>query len=369
MKLNEISARQMWVNLIIVTAIPSFRLLGPMVIQTAGNAAPFSTLLTFVCCIPLMAAYAYVANRQSGRTFAQINLRLLGKIGGGLVNAAYTAWVLFLAAFYLGQYGERINGTLFYDTNMVVFLLILLFAVSYGVKRGAATLARTGTILGYMILAALVAFCIILLRDVKVENYLPLSRKDTVPALLGIVPGLAVTVFFPIFFVYGNETTKRVSFLPYGWRSLAVIAATSVAIISLPLGVFGKEIAEKLTMPFFAVSRNMVVFDSLERLEAIVAAILIMSDFVIVSLLTMTSVRMVGEIFETKNESMFVDILVFGVFMGGLSTSLGEFQTEVLVRRLIVPVDIVLGILIPSLWFAAAKMRKLPKSESPVKST
>lgn len=369
MKLNEISARQLWVSLIVVTTIPSFRLLGPMVVRNAGNAAPVSALLTFVCCVPLFAAYAYIANRQPGKTFAQINTRLFGKTGGGLFNAVYTVWVIFLAAFYLGQYGERINGTLFYDTNMVVFLLILLFAVSYGVKRGAATLARTGTVLGYMILAALFAFCIILLRDIKVENYLPLSRKDALPSLAGILPGLAVTVFFPIFFVYGNSTTKRVSFLPYGWRSLAVIAVTSVAIIALPLGVFGKEIAGKLTMPFFAVSRNMVVFDSLERLEAIVAAVLIMSDFVIVSLLAMTSVRMVGEIFDTKKESMIIDILIFGIFTGGLLTSVGEFQTENLVRRLILPVDIALGILIPLLWFFAAKIRNLPKSEPSAKST
>ena len=141
-----------------------------------------------------------------------------------------------------------------------------------------------------------------------------------------------------------------------------MMALASLAIISLPLGVFGKEIAGKLTMPFFAVTRNMVVFDSLERLEAVVAAVLIMSDFMIVSLLAMTSVRMIGEIFETKNESIIVDILIIGIFMGGLLTSVGEFQTEALVQRLILPVDIALGVLIPLLWFVAAKIQKLPKS-------
>lgn len=362
MKINEVSAKQMWMNLIIIAAIPTFRLFGPMTIDIAGNGAPFSYILTFLLCIPLLGAYGYIANRQKGKPFTEINVRLFGKFAGGIVNSVYAIWALFLAAFYAGQFGERISGTLFYDTNMVVFVLLLLFTVSYAVKKGAATLARAGTILAYMILATLFLFSLILFRDVRMENFLPLSSRDVVPTIKGVLPGLSVTAFLPLFFVFGKGTTKRVPFFSHGLKSLAILAVATLLIVALPLGIFGKEMMGKLTIPFYAAIRNMVVFDSLERLEVIVIALLLMSDFIIVAMFTMAAVRMIDEIFETENESRFIDIIIFGIFMGAMLTAVGEFKIEPFVSRFIMPVNLAFGILLPIAWLVAGMVRKLPKS-------
>ena len=362
MKEERISARQMWMNLIIIAGIPSFRLLEPLVVQTAGNGAPVSFLLSSLLCLPLLFFYSYVAKRQRGKSFVAVNQRLFGKRCGWVIAFFYTLWLLFLSAFYLGIYGERINGTLFYDTDTVVFLLLLLFAVSFAVKKGAGTLARTGSVMANIILLMLAFFSLILVRDVRLTNYLPLGGSDLLPALRGAVPGAAVAVFFPLFFVFGEELGTRRAYLPYALKSLAAITAITVTVCALPLGVFGKETLGKLTTPFFAVTRNVVVLDSLERLEAFVAAMLIMSDFVIVAMLSLSSARLTRDLFGAKNESNFIDIMIFGFFMGSMLTSVGEFRMEEFMSRRIIPVNLAFGVLIPLLWFVAARIRKLPQT-------
>ena len=362
MKENTLSARQMWMNLIVMASLPSFRLLTPMVVKTAGNGTPFSYLLSAALCIPLMLSYGYVAKRQKGKSFHAINRRLFGRFAGWAVSLFYTLWLFFLAAFYLGQYGERINGSLFYDTNTVIFLLLLLFAVSFAVKKGVGTLGRAGSVLSNLILLSLGAFALILLRDVRVENFLPLSQKDVLPTLKGAVPGLAITVFFPLFFVFGESTGVHKPFLPYALKSLGGIAAITALLSALPLGIFGKETFGKLTVPFFAVTRNVVVFDSLERLESLVVATLLTSDFIIVAMLCMAAVEMTGKLFGAKNKSNIIDIIIFGIFIGSMMTMPGEFRLAEWVARFVLPADILFGVLIPLLWLVAARIRKLPQT-------
>ena len=362
MRETGISARQMWMNLIIICALPSFRLLEPLVTKKAGNAAPIAYLFTFLFCLPLLFCYAYLARRQKGKSFFEINRRLFGNWGGWGISFLYTAWLYFLAAFYLGQYGERIHGTLFYDTDHIVFLLLLLFAVSFALKKGAGTIARTGSVLGNLILLAIVGFSLILLRDVRFENFLPLGGSDALPALWGAMPGVAVAVFFPLFFVFGKSTSAQKPFLPYALKSLAGIAAITVTVSALPLGIFGKSTLGKLTVPFFAVTRNVVVLDSLERLESFVAATLIMSDFIMVSVLAVAAAQMTCELFRAKDKSNIIDIMIYGIFMGSLLLSVGEFRVEELVARWVLPIDAAFGILIPVLWFLAARFRKLPQT-------
>ncbi len=358
MRSNQITGKQMWQSLAVMVGVPSFRIFTPLITDVAGNGAPFSLLLSFGLCAGLLLFYGGVAKRHPGKSFYELNRLLFGKALGTLLSVLYLLWALFLAAFYLGEYQERISGTIFYNTSMVLFSLLLLFAVSYALKKGAATIARTGSILSYLVLGGIILFGIILVRDCRAENFLPLGKGTVLPALAGVVPALSVSVFYPIFFVFGKRTTRTGNFFPRAFLSLAASAAVSLILLAVPLGVFGEEMLSKMMVPFFAVTRNVILFNSLERLEAVLVSVILMSDFIVISILLASVLRLVGEIFKTKNKSRFIDVIIIGLFMGGLLTSVGDFRLDAFVEKLIVPVNLSFGVGIPLLWFLLGKFRK-----------
>ncbi len=357
MKINELSSRQVSLAIIVMTALPSFRLFGPLIVQKSGNGAPFSLLLSFLLWLPLLFCYFFVFRRFKKQDFTELNRTVFGKVGGKITSTLYALWFLVLASFYLGQYGARITGTLFYDTDMLVFVILMLFAVTFVLKKGTGTLFRSSTILAYIILFSVLIFTLLLLPPVRIKHFLPLSEKDILPTLWGISPGLSSIVFLPVFFIFlknirmsGNE--RKGSFFV-----LLLAMGISVSLLVLPLVIFGKEILSKMTVPYFAATRNLSAPLSLERTEAILVAVLIMTDFIVISILLCSVLHIFGDVFETENKSNFIDIIIPGVFMGAVLMTVGDFKIDALVETFIIPGDLCFGLFFPFAWFIAAKLK------------
>lgn len=349
----------MWRCLAVMLGVPSLRIFTPLLSEMSGVGAPWALLSAFILFVPILLIYGHLAKKFPGKSFSQMNRELFGKVVGNILSSLYVLWSLFLAAFYLGEYATRISGTIFYNTSMVLFSVLLLFAVSYALKKGAGAIARTGSILAYFVIGGIVLFGIVLSRDIDVNNFLPFSSENILPTLSGILPVFSVSVFFPLFFVFGKRTTLGKPFFPRALWCLVAAAAVSFILVAVPLGVFGEEMLSKMMVPFFAVTRNVILFNSLERLEAVLVSVILMSDFIVVALLCAGSIQVLGEIFETNNKSKLVDAITVGLFLGGMLLTVGDFQIDDLVQKLVVPGNLIFGLSIPILWGIFGKLRKL----------
>ena len=134
--------------------------------------------------------------------------------------------------------------------------------------------------------------CLLLfsLKQIDVENLLPLTAEDALPVLRGALPVgevLLLGLYAPAFLLGGAE--KRAG----GFGALALwltgLCLLLSALAAAVIGCFGTEITAKLTLPFFTLVRNLVFFRTLERLEALVVALWLFPDFLLASLALLAS--------------------------------------------------------------------------------
>ena len=121
------------------------------------------------------------------------------------------------------------------------------------------------------------------LPEAKLDNLLPL-RLD-LSLLRGTLPTLdvAALILTLLFFLSdgltgaggGADITRRV----------VLLGALMAALVAAVTGAFGHELAAAPSQPYFSLVRNLVLFRSLERVEALPAALWIFSDFLLVSAL------------------------------------------------------------------------------------
>lgn len=121
--------------------------------------------------------------------------------------------------------------------------------------------------------------------SIDFTNLLPVVAQDAGPvfqASMTVTEIIAVMLFLSCFL--GGLTDKA----PGCFRAYCVWMLLMVLLLTLLdmaiVGTFGAELTSRLTRPFFSLVRNLVFFKSLERMEAMVVALWIFPDFLLVSL-------------------------------------------------------------------------------------
>ena len=265
---------------------PALRLYPAASARLAGRGAWLSAL----CCLPPLLLYVwsfslFTARRREGEGIAELTLRCLGDKPGRAVLLLYGLWFVLYAGFVLRASAERFMVALFPESAPAFFVLSLGLAVLLCALGRPRSLLRLARMLLPVLLGVLGLLLLVSLQQVKAENLLPLTERDTLPVLLGALPVaevLLLGIYAPGFLlggVSGEEDSFRAA---AGWLSGLCLLLT--ALCAAVLGCFGAELTARLSLPFFTLVRNLVFFRTVERIEALVAALWLFPDFLLASL-------------------------------------------------------------------------------------
>ncbi len=265
---------------------PALRLMPQRAAAVAGRAAWAAALPAF----PLLVIYAlYLSrlwDRQSRDTgLAEFTLQQLGAKAGRAVLLLFGAWLLFYGGFLLRAGADRLIVAVYPQASPRPFLLSMGLLCLFASLGNLRSLARFAKIVLPLLLAVLLALFAISLKDVQRNNLFPVTILDLPALLRASVPTLDVLglgMVLPLFLL--PQVERRGSLWPV-LVSRLILQIFLLLLLSLTvIGKFGAEITVQLTLPFFALVRNLVLFQSLERIEALVVSCWIFPDFLLVSL-------------------------------------------------------------------------------------
>ena len=161
-----------------------------------------------------------------------------------------------------------------------------------------------------VVLGTLGLFLLFALTSIDYKNLLPVTTGDALPVLaasLPVIDAVGVVLCFSCFLEGSCEYQPR-RFRSYAlWLipMLVIFLLLNVAVI----GRFGAELTSLLTFPFFTIVRNLVFFNALERLEALIVSLWLFPDFLLVSALLYSAQHclrcLLGEKPEFRGESRF----------------------------------------------------------------
>lgn len=272
------------------TAAVFLALLSPLIRVIPRGSAALAGKACWLCALPafvLLALYGclYARCLRPGESLGALILRALGPVAGRGALGLFAAAFLFYAGFVLRVGADRLVVTVYPSSGSAVFYTVLSLLCLTAALGSLRALGRTAVLLRAMLLTVLaLAFCFSL-PDLDKRNLGPVLAADASGILQGALPLVNVGGLFACFgFLEGYAPGNEGRAGP-GLRWLGVLMFTATLLCLTVVGSFGPALTLRMSYPFFVMVRDVSLLNLADRIEAIVIAIWVFSDFMMCSLM------------------------------------------------------------------------------------
>ncbi len=290
--MREPTRRQIQALSFVALLSPATRLLPGAAARYASHAGWLCPLLAApLCALIALPVSAALRSKGPGEGLGEVILRALPRLGRALL-ALYALWLALYAGFAVRSAASRFIYTIYTGASPRPFVAVGLGVGLLGALGGVRRLARAAELFRPLLILALLPIVGVGLAQLDWRELLPVSPADAPGLALGALDALG-TVGFALVNVplleCGEPIERRA-------RAMAAWSAREClllgAICACVLGRFGPELSAALTSPFFALVRNTSLFGVAERIEALVTALWVLSDFVLAAFSLMAASRL-----------------------------------------------------------------------------
>ncbi len=287
--MNEPTRRQLTALGFVALLSPATRLLPGAAARLGGHAGWLGSVLAApLCVLAALLVSRAVKNKRPGEGLGQLLLRALPRLSRPVL-LIYGLWLAFYAGFAVRSAASRFIYTIYTGSSPWPFAAVGLAAGTLAALGSVRQLARAAEIFRALLMLTLAPILALGLAQLDWGELLPLRGAD-LPQLAAFALEVFGTVAFALVNVTFLETgapLERRARAAAGW-SLRECLFICVVIASV-LGRFGPELAGEMAYPFFALVRNTSLFGVSQRIEALVTALWVLSDFVLCALALMSA--------------------------------------------------------------------------------
>lgn len=287
---DGISRRQLSILLFVSALSPLIRQTPGMAVQSAGGAVWLSSLLALVP-LPLAGWMLgrLLRRRAHGEGLGGVLLRVFGRVGGRVAVLFYTGWTLFYAGFVLRAGADRFVTAVYPGSRPWLFMAVmaaLCVPASLGRLKTLARCAEIALPLLVLVFAFVFLFC---LPGLDAANLAPLSTETLSDAVRG-TPWLLSTMSVLLLLAFLSDRTEEGALGAPFHRAFFALGTLAVLLCVTVVGTFGAKLSAEMHYPFFVMIRCIRIFRLLERVEALVVAQWVVTDFLLLGALLQTAV-------------------------------------------------------------------------------
>ena len=285
--------RQLLALCFVASLAPITRLIPRANTLLAGRPSWLSPLAA----IPFLLLYmlylgTFLSQRREGEGMAELILRGFGGVLGKAVLVILALYFLLYCGFLLRSGADRYVSAIYTAGKPWPFVGVMLAlgtVVALGPKKALLRLAR---IAAPFIGAVLVIILLFSLTDADASRLLPVTVAELPAVLSGSIPAVDIAATVPVFAAFlmsGCEKRRgeRRALVLWGVFLCLAMSAITAAIV----GTCGAELTAQLSHPFFVMVRNVKLFGSIERIEAVIVSLWLFSDLALLAMLQLAAQR------------------------------------------------------------------------------
>lgn len=342
MNSNALSVRQIMVLLMVALLAPCVDLFPTLTAQKMGS----SGWLLMLGVLPLLLIALWTQSRVFGLPKGLLR---------GILYIMYMGLVFLLLVVSLRLCSIRLEYICGAVPGRIGTGALCLAAIWMGCGRAAA-FARAGEVF-YLALAVAVAG-VILLGAVQVEpaNLIPSTSDIVSLPVAGLAAAGIILNVYPTG-VLGNKVTvqKKGKRKMVAWTIAFCVAVTLILVVVL--GCIGPKLAARLPSPFLIMVQGVGIEGAFQRTEALIAALLSLSDFVLVGLLLHAWRALAEGVCPGKWERWSVFAAAPAVVLGWLLFPNGE-NVRSFSLRVLPATGILFGLILPIFFCVIFLLRK-----------
>lgn len=354
---GKISLRQAMVVFLAATSSPSMSVIPNSAAGVAHQAAWLSPIVGFVVAMPIILIYKSIFNKYKEASFMEVIEDILGSVAGKIITALYIVFLTLLLSITLRHFSENFISTIFPNVNIFLFMIVVVFTVAITSRGGIVVLARMSEVILLVLMVSFLAISAFGFKDIEISRLTPVSRLDVFPILgggLSIIPVLAI---FSYTFLLSNYINNKEKIIKVCTQALLLFTFLITVLLLLTVGILGDSTVESTSTPFILMVKQIRIFDSIERIEALVVNMWVISDFVVMSIIIFAVNNMFKSLFKLSDPKPLIRIYLVIAFITGLIVARNIFEMQTF-EMLLLPAHIFFAYILPVFVLVVGKIRK-----------
>lgn len=355
---DKISVRQAVILFLMMTMSAGIRLFPQLTARYAEKAGWLTPVIAMIPMVLLIYIINSFFQKNKDGNLSDVFYNVLGQVIGRIVVFLYLIWISMLLTLYVRYYSERILSSMMPSTANYFLIIVMLILVFIGAKSGIVTIARMNEIfLGIFLIVFLFTF-FLSIPQIKYNNLMNVSYLDIWPVTKTSYSIFSIWGYLLFIFFFGDKINNKEKVKHFSFRGTLVLFVFSTLLLIMSIGTLGPTLASHMSIPYFVVVKNISIFGTIERIESVLLAIWVISDFVVITVLTFIIASMLKSIFKLKETKSIITPIIIFAGIGALFFFKNRFELEAFSNKIALPTNIIFEFIIPFLIFGIGKLRK-----------
>lgn len=352
--MKKISMRQALMIIVGMVFSPAVRLFSSFVSGRGDQSSWIAPL--FSGAFMILFIFVLWALIKRNRNFYQHLEYSFGTIGSKIIGIIYVVWGILLTSIQMRYYAQRVASTIYTEIGMDIFLIILVGICIYALRKGISVIARMNELLLPTIVFVSVILLAFLTPDIETKVLVPIYDWTSLTHVAVFNVASFGYITFVLFFL--DEINDREKFKKQAIIGTIAVTLFTVWMFVAVIGTLGPKIIEKLPYPFFAVVKQISLGEFLQHIEAFVITLWILSDFVLISFIGASTIKLLGGITRSNNTTEL--LLPFFALCLTLVPMMGRtnYELEVLSEKIFIPLNLIFLFIIPIIILAISKIKE-----------
>ncbi|MBB3112981.1 spore germination protein KB [Paenibacillus phyllosphaerae] len=277
---GKVSIQQIAILILLASIGDSILILPSAIAGVAGQDTWISCLVGIVLGLAVLAIMLLLARKFPRDSYIQIMNKLLGRWAGGALGAVLLCYTLIIMTTMVREVGDFMVSQMMTDTPLWSIHILLVLIMIFSVRGGIETIGRTSEIFLPIFVIFVAAFLLMTMPNMEPIKLQPIMGKGWFPVMQGSVfmTTMTFTELFAFLFllpyVKRDKHMERDILLAAGLGGMAVSMVATACIL-----VLGSYISAHHLYPAYALAKKISIGNFLERVEALLAVIWVISVF------------------------------------------------------------------------------------------
>lgn len=313
---QQISARQFMFS--IACYIQGSALISTFLTDVTKQETWIAVIGGYLVSLMILGLYTLLYNQYPGKSLVEINICVFGSLFGRMISLLYVYFFFSLAFLNTRIMGDFMNGYIMPKTPMIVILIMFIFVCTWAARKGVETMTRYSVLIVIMTYLVTLAIDILLIKDMKLSNLLPVFSLP-IPKYLQSIHTVSVVSCCEIlaFFMLIPHVKGTRKIIPAFYTGLS-IGTFTILVVTLRNTVVWGSLISVLANPTFEASRLINIGNTLTRMEILYASFLILLMFFRVTILLYATTSGIAQIFNLHSYRNFVPCVSVLVIMFSL---------------------------------------------------
>ena len=359
--MDKVSVKQGMMLVVVGLLSPVIRILPGEMTARGGEASWLGAVFALIPAV-LVALMVCDLVKRPGEDLTDAVCQAFGTVAGRVICFLLGLWVVIWASTLVRFFGEGFLSTSYVGEPVQLFVTLLLVVVFYAAHKRLCVLARAGQIFFWILIVVVVGVFALTAANIDGKNLGPVTGPDLPGALLAAGPFLGVLSGGVCMALLAKDMVQETKSLRSVVLCVVGLAAVTGVLLFITVGNFGVTMLLRLQTPFFMLIKGISIANLFERVESVVIALWMLTDFVLVTMMVKAAARSFARALGAEQEKSCVTPVLLLILTGSALIASNSFALATWMESILTPINLVVGfVFVPIIWCVVKVRKKLEK--------